>query len=149
MSYRATTGDAPAGVNGGFAPGRTIRLAAIDQGDGLSHTAAFSERRIGAGRFAEYWVTRPEGDERQVDSGFSWAEPSWRSTLYNHATLPFAGPSTVSPDGVTATMSASSAHGDGVNVLLFDGGVRTIRPTIAPAVWRALATTHGPASELP
>ncbi len=149
VSYRATTGDDEAGSNGGFAPGRIIKLAAIDMGDGLSYTAAFSERLIGPGRFSEYWVVRPEDRIHRIDSGYSWAEPSWRSTLYNHATVPFAGPSTVTAAGTSAQMSASSAHANGVNVLLFDGSVRTIRPTISPPLWRALATTHSAAQESP
>ena len=47
ISYRATTGDSAAGDNGLFAPGRVITLADVDAADGLSYTAAFSERMVG------------------------------------------------------------------------------------------------------
>ena len=39
-------------------------------------------------------------------------------------------------------MGASSSHAEGVNVLIFDGSVRTIRPTMTLPLWKALATTH-------
>ena len=77
----------------------------------------------------------------KFDAGWSWAEASWRSSLYNHALPPGASPSCVSRDGASALTGASSVHPGGVNVLTFDGGVRTVSPTVAPAVWRALATT--------
>ena len=52
ISYRATTGDTPRGENGAFAPGRQVRLADVEAGDGLSYTAAFAERLVGDGRKA-------------------------------------------------------------------------------------------------
>jgi prepilin-type processing-associated H-X9-DG protein len=39
-------------------------------------------------------------------------------------------------------MGASSGHVRGVNVLLFDGSVRTVTPGIDLAVWKSLATTQ-------
>src|SRR5262249_19322937 len=47
VSYRAATGDGHRGDNGAFAPGRSWSLAAVEARDGLSFTAAFSERLVG------------------------------------------------------------------------------------------------------
>ena len=73
----------------------------------------------------------------------------WRSTLYNHALTPDAGPSCIADDGRSAFMGASSGHVDRVNVLIFDGGVRIFTPRVDPKVWRAWATTHTPATTPP
>ena len=78
------------------------------------------------------------------NSGGSWVESTWAATLYNHAIPPNATASCISEEGVTALLSASSAHAGGVNVLYLDGSVRTTRPTIAREVWKSLATTHSP-----
>ena len=165
ISYRATTGDTPDGSNGGFAPGRTVRLNEIEAGDGLSFTAAFSERLIGTRNPSRHapgdylLVSRPVDDrgcpvvassQWRGDAGASWAEASWRSTLYNHVLTPGAVPSCIAADGLTARMGASSGHAGGVNVLIFDGSVRTVSPTVAPQVWKALATTQSiPPSDIP
>ncbi len=159
VSYRSTGGDAPSGTNGGFAPGRKLRLAEVEEGDGLGYTAAFSERRLGSGQESN---PRPDryrsangtvGDEGcsdttagiwKDDAGYSWVEASWRSTLYNHVFAPNSFADCVSADGVTAAMGASSAHASGVNVLMFDGSVRTISPTMSLPLWKALGTTHSP-----
>ena len=53
ISYRATTGSSPPGDDGAFAPGRSIRLKDIEAADGLSFTAAFSERLVGDNRPTE------------------------------------------------------------------------------------------------
>lgn len=152
ISYRATAGDDPSGTNGGFAPGRRMTLAEIDAGDGRSYTAGFSERLLGGGR---------DGDPRpnnyrwtpsatwKGDAGSSWAEASWRSTLYNHVLTPNAGPSSIAEDGASAEMGVSSGHVRGVNVLLFDGGLRIVTPSINPSLWKALGTTHGAPSVSP
>ena len=161
VSYRATAGDSPLGGTGAFAPGRSIRLAEIEDGDGRSFTAAFSERLLGRnvrGPMDYMVVDGPLTGDRcpssaearwRGDAGASWAEASWRSTLYNHALTPNAAPSCVADDGSSAFMGASSGHVGGVNVLIFDGSVRTVSPTVAPPVWKALATTHSPAPPPP
>ncbi len=151
ISYRACAGDDPSGTNGGFALGRRMTLAEIEAGDGRAFTAAFSERLLGSAR---------EGDPRpnnyrltpsatwKGDAGRSWSEASWRSTLYQHGLAPNSPSSTIAEDGATAEMGASSGHVRGVNVLLFDGSVRTVTPTIAPAIWKALGTSHGTPSDM-
>jgi prepilin-type processing-associated H-X9-DG protein len=164
ISYRATTGDLISGATGAFAPGRVVRLSDIEAGDGLSFTAAFSERLIGRGpdhaeALSGYRRTpgplAPSGcppappSSGIGDAGASWAEGSWRSSLYNHTLTPNGAPSCVSADGREARMGASSGHAGGVNVLTFDGGVRTVSPTVSPPIWNALATTHTPTADSP
>src|SRR5437763_11362033 len=83
------------------------------------------------------------------DAGSSWAEASWRSTLYNHALTPNAATSCITSDGASALMGASSGHLAGVNVLIFDGSVRTVSPTINPEIWKALATTQSDSGTAP
>jgi hypothetical protein len=156
ISYRASTGDVPEGRNGAFAPGRILKLDDIEAGDGRSHTAAFSERLTGSGSSgvvsSENYALVPaplDGtacpaaplDRWRGDAGRSWVEPGWRSTLYNHALPPGATPSCIADDGRAAFMGASSGHLPGVNVLTCDGSVRTVTRTIAPPIWKALATT--------
>jgi hypothetical protein len=155
VSYRATTGDRPDGHNGAFAPGRRLRLTDVENGDGRAYTAAFSERLLGNGRDGDRSavnyavVPGPLGEAGcptgvagrwRGDAGSSWAEVGWRSTLYNHALTPNAAPSCVAGDGASAFMGASSGHVPGVNVLIFDGSVRTVTTGVAPPVWKALAT---------
>ncbi len=164
VSYRATTGDQSDGRNGGFAPGRTLRLVEIEEGDGQSFTAAFSERLLGTGQsghpaMANYMMLSNSINERPCptgpsatwrgDAGMSWAEVSWRSTLYNHTLTPGASPSCVSTNGLTALIGASSGHIGGANVLMFDGSVRTVSPSIDPNIWKGMATTHASPSNPP
>jgi prepilin-type processing-associated H-X9-DG protein len=158
VSYRATAGDRPDGMTGGFAPARTSRLDEIEAHDGRSFTAAFSERLLGTHQDGDprpvnyLLVAGPVGDQGcpagapggwRGDAGSSWAEASWRSTLYNHSVRPAAAVSCVAADGVTAGIGVSSGHVGGVNVLHFDGSVRTIRTTVDPQVWKGLSTTLG------
>ena len=158
VSYRATTGDRPGGETGGFAPGVRRTLSEIEYGDGKAFTASFSERLIGTGRDGEadqvnYGKVADQLSEEGCpaagamrwfgNAGSSWAEIGWRSTLYNHVARPNAAPSCMTDDETAAYIGASSGHLGGVNVLLFDGSVRTVTPTIDPQVWKALATIKG------
>ena len=158
ISYRATTGDQPAGVNGAFAPGTTTRMSDIENGDGRGYTAAFAERLVGNKRPDDrapvnYLICGPVIDSRcpeEVDpkwfgdAGSSWSEIGWRSTLYNHTMTPNGSPSCIARDSRTALIGASSGHLQGVNVLMFDGSVRTVSPGIESRVWKAMATTATP-----
>jgi hypothetical protein len=160
ISYRAVTGDSPRGDNGAFAPGRTISLAAIEARDGLSYTAAFSERLVGDNRGGHparhnYQVIPPpvpvggcpESADPSVwrgDAGSSWSWCDYRSTLYTHALRPQESPSCLAHDGRTAAMGASSGHLRGVHLLLCDGSVTLIRPSIDRHIWREYANV-GPA----
>lgn len=155
VSYRATTGDAPDGRNGAFAPGRRINLGRVEATDGAGFTAAFSERLVGDNRpghraAENYAITGsplpdsgcPEAAPSawRGDAGSSWVDGDWRSTLYNHALTPNARPSCIADDRRAAFMGASSGHVDGVNVLVLDGSVRTFTPQVDRKVWREWAT---------
>lgn len=160
VSYRAATGDSPRGDNGPFAPGRIWSLAAIEQRDGASYTAAFSERLVGAGDAASesvrsYWIAAgpltgsgcPAASgpsDLRNDAGASWVAADYRSTLYNHALTPGASPSCIAANGRTAFMGASSGHVRGVHLLRLDGSVTVIAPTIAPKIWREYAAISPP-----
>lgn len=156
VSYRAVTGDTPRGDTGAFAPGHPWSLAGVEARDGLSYTAAFSERLVGKGELAIEGLTSyrivpgPVSDAGcpppanasliREDAGSSWIASSYRSTLYNHALPPNGRPSCVASDGGTANMGASSGHVRGVNLLRLDGSVGIVVPTIDSRVWRGLAT---------
>jgi len=163
VSYRATTGDSSAGDNGAFAPGRVKRLRDVEAADGLSFTAAFSERLVGDNQpshqaLCNYRIVSgplagpgcpsgsPDSDWRG-DAGWSWTWSDYRSTLYNHALPPCAHPSCLTEDGQTALMGASSGHVRGLNMLFLDGSVTVVRPTINPQVWREFARINPPERE--
>jgi hypothetical protein len=158
ISYRAVTGADELGSDGAFAPGRRISLSQVELGDGSSFTAAFSERQVGdnaddhlaTGNHAV--VTGPlprEGcsllylkDRRarwRGNAGSSWRSADYVSTLYNHGLQPGAPFSCVAADGGTAFMGASSGHVRGVNLLMLDGTVKLVSPTIDPKVWKEFA----------
>jgi prepilin-type processing-associated H-X9-DG protein len=155
VSYRAATGDAPEGGNGAFAPGRRIGIAQIEATDGSSYTAAFAERLLGDGRrdhpaASNYALAAGMTPGTSCppaplaawrgDAGASWVASDWQSALYNHALRPGVGPSCIAGSGGWAFMGASSGHAAGVNVLFFDGTVRTFTLTIEPRIWREWAT---------
>ncbi len=158
MSYRGTTGDDPRGTSGAFAPGRRISLADVEKRDGTSFTAAFCERLVGdnvAGKIAPWNYAVVDGPlppqgctlaslettraRWHGDAGSSWWLADYRSTLYNHALPPNAAISCVSSRGETAFMGASSGHVKGVNLLMLDGSVKLVVPTIEPRVWKEFA----------
>ena len=156
INYRAVTGDGLRGANGAFAPGPSRSLVEIEALDGLSYTAAFSERLVGDNRTAHpapinYQVLPaplPSGGCPTLsgpsvwrgDAGSSWTWAGYRSTLYNHTLPPNGHPSGIATDGRSAYIGASSGHVGGVNLLLLDGSVTVIRPSINPKVWRDYAT---------
>ena len=166
VSYRASTGDSHLGDNGAFTPGRSWSLGAIEARDGLSYTAAFSERLVGRGgegteELASFRIDpsplpvggcpTPSGASGlRGDAGSSWIASDYRSTLYNHALPPNGRPSCIADDGRTAYMGASSGHVRGINLLRLDGSVSLIVPTIAPKVWRELAAiSEAPGDQSP
>jgi prepilin-type processing-associated H-X9-DG protein len=155
ISYRAATGDSPAGDNGAFAPGRSVALAAIEADDGLSYTAGFSERLVGNNQngvasLAAYQLVpdrvSPSGcppatdaSRWRGDAGLSWRVCDYRSTLYHHGLLPGGEPSCIAMDGQTSFMGASSGHTRGINVLMLDGSVSLVVPTVDDKVWKEFA----------
>ncbi len=164
LSYRADAGDTPDGRHGPFEPGRVLNGAAIEASHGLSYTSGFAERLVGTGLdgrlgLANYAASAgpvgsggcidPPATLRRGDAGSNWGEPGWRSALYNHVLTPGAAGSCLAEDGWTAAMGISSAHPNRVNVLLMDGSLRGVTPTIDPKVWRALGTVEAEASTGP
>lgn len=162
VSYRAATGGSHLGNDGPFAPGRKWSLAAVEARDGLSYTAAFSERLVGSGEdgpetLASYRVVKAplsdtgcsaasDASAVRNDAGSSWCASEYRSTLYNHAMPPDGRPSCIADDGQAAFMGASSGHVRGINLLRLDGSVTLTPRTIAPTIWRDLASITQPPS---
>ncbi len=154
-SYRANTGDSPSGFGGPFEPGRMMTSGEIERGDGLSFTAGYAERLVGDGRdkisaIRNYGITPgpittlkcpeiPE-DRWKGDAGSDWSGATWRSTLYQHTLSPNAPRSCIADDGLSALMGPSSSHPDRINLLMMDGSVKGVTPTIDPKVWQAMGT---------
>lgn len=141
--------------------------------DGLSHTAAYSERPRGTGSGTQLDPARDFGDlmamnycnSRSADyallccqvagtrgfpasrqAGFTWFYGDYGCTSYNHAQEPNGR----IPDAVMVTSSsefgivtARSFHPGSVNVLMGDGSVRSATNSTARSVWRALGTRNG------
>jgi prepilin-type processing-associated H-X9-DG protein len=167
ISYRGTTGGDHLGRDGVFAPGRRIGLRDVEWTDGASYTAAFAERLVGDGIEDHFtpWnyaamdaplpaegcnllLLKDRGARWHGDAGSSWVPADYRSTLYNHGLLPNAQISCLADDGRTAFMGASSGHVRGVNLLMVDGSVKIVVPTVARSVWTefaAIATNPPPA----
>lgn len=164
VSYRATTGDDPEGLTGGFAFGRRRTLQEIEEADGVSYTAAFSERLVGNGRAeqaAENYAlvdgpvaesgcfADPDaaaGADWRGDAGSSWNRAGWRSTLYSHAMLPGSKISCLARDGRTALIGASSGHTAGIHLLMFDGAVKRVVRSVDPKIWHDYGTVGAPSA---
>jgi hypothetical protein len=155
VNYRASTGSTADGLGGAFELGATTKLGVVEEKDGISYTAAYSERLIGdagpamrpsprAMQFVPAALTStscPGGPGAWLtEGGASWWKSNWASTLYNHALTPNADPSCLSANGSTGLVGASSEHVEGVNVLLLDGSVKSYGTRVAPEIWRRLGT---------
>ena len=144
--------------------------SARDVVDGLSHTAAYSEKPRGDPRRREFvGFVDPLIDPLNVDppaqflfehcarqpigftnyrtsTGINWLVGGLTQTCYNHMEVP-NGPV---PDCLKLGYSAGkvrstarSYHAPGANVALVDGSVRFVAATIHLATWKALATRGG------
>jgi prepilin-type N-terminal cleavage/methylation domain-containing protein/prepilin-type processing-associated H-X9-DG protein len=155
--------------DGGFfpdwpTPQKGFKTAAIK--DGLSNTAAFSEHIMGD--FSNS-ISTPDGDtykpgtypanadaamaqcysiditdlkyQGNSNAGGPWMSDGHTQTRYYHI-VPPGGRSCMFPPSRIAT-SANSGHTNSVNVLLFDGSVRSVSYGIDLATWRALGTRAG------
>ncbi len=167
-NYRACNGSTWSGRGGDgmFGQVSVTRFASIT--DGLSNTAAFSERIKGTGdptvldRLADLYANpgawTPDTFRQwcaslsdaqaltlyhDVDGGQNWLEGNMNWTRYNHM-LPPGHPSC--KNGLTwngVAMTATSQHSAGVNVLMGDGSTRSVKWSVDANVWSALATIAG------
>ena len=148
ISYRATSGDSPAGDNGPFAIDRVIRLRdAGSPAPGSSYTAASpngwwviinrvkprSTTRCIPGPLAAQGTRRP----RMLPSGAAMLARTGigptTDTRFTITRLPLTSISScLSIDGKTAFMGASSGHLRGINLLLLDGNVTVVTRGIEP-----------------
>jgi prepilin-type N-terminal cleavage/methylation domain-containing protein len=173
-NYRGNTGVGPEGnsgveypdsANGLFPEVEFVTMARVP--DGLSHTAAFSERIRGSGIEAspiperDYFsmpASVPTADRllaacraassrnRFVYGGRWWFWSGRERTLYNHAQVPNGR----IPDCLAFAMrpasgmaTARSWHPGGVNVLMGDNSLRFVSEPIDRAVWRGLGSRNG------
>lgn len=176
-SYRASTGEGPhlrlteeyPDSGNGLFPERG-NVSPSDVADGLSHTAAFSERNLGSGRLDSpspdrdctnaailWWRTADDilkvsriaarrGNFCFANAGEHWFW-GWRaSTLYTHTQEPNGRvpDGIVQPDKpIVGMVTARSQHPGGVNLLMGDGSTRFVTESISRAVWRGLGTRSG------
>ena len=175
-SYRGNTGvgsdthtypEYPDSGNGIFPEGELVPAGSVP--DGLSNTAAFSERVCGSGRVGSPDPSRDcfalFGSPGRADSlvkacrlaankdnasftasGRWWFWKGRERTLYCHAQAPNGEvPDCIHPSSITATgmVTARSDHPGGVNLALADGSVRFVSESISVATWRALGTRNG------
>jgi len=130
------------------------RVRFADLRDGSSHTAACSERTLGAGL---YILELGNGVDVSIGSCGSRGTGGWYSqrsakwilgnygnTLYNH----FYAPNALEWDCMNQAqqkgfMAARSNHPGGVQLLCCDGSTRFVADAINLAIWRGLATRSG------
>ncbi len=154
--------------NGFFLEGELTRPSYVT--DGLSHTAAFSERLRGSGRIGypvperDFWAmypdvatadelllgcqvaARPGATATYLLSGNRWFWYGRDRTLYTHTQQPNGRipdcilPGAIGPPGMA---TARSWHQGGVNLLMGDGSVRSVEEGINLSVWRGLGTRNG------
>ncbi|QDT28351.1 Type II secretion system protein G precursor [Gimesia panareensis] len=153
--------------NGMFGQSSAVRVGHIT--DGLSNTAAYSERILGddddsatdmesdlfglaapwtEDSFRSWCVNLTESEASTLSNtdsngGMTWLEGNMNFTRYNHFL----------PPGTTAckadltwngnSMPANSRHGSVVNVVMADGSVRSVSYNIDASVWNAMGSTSG------
>lgn len=176
-NYRGNTGVGPFGStnllhpdsgNGLFPDYSFVPTSFVP--DGLSHTAAFSERVRGSGQpgrpspeqdvFGAYSAktmftadqtlsicraSAYSGASTFTGSGAWWFWFGRERTLYCHAQVPNGTTPDCLQEGLPSfgMSTARSRHPGGVNVLMGDGSVRFVVETINQAVWRGLGTRNG------
>lgn len=175
-NYRANVGvgpdvltipENPDSANGFFPDLEMTSAARIP--DGLSHTAAFSERLRGSGRGddpvpeRDFWsgqsVFRTADQTLQgcrisarpyvntlASGGFWWFWLGREQTYYTHTQVPNGRV----PDCLLSNSrpgigmaTARSLHPGGVNVLMGDGSTRFTLESVSQEVWRGLGTRNG------
>lgn len=135
--------------------------------DGLSNTAAFSERCKGdwsnalatdrsdlfnpkgvspttrdeAMNFCQAIDPNDLSNQWRSDFGGYWLQ-GWHMTLYSHVSRP-NGRACAFPQNNTQTMAANSGHVQGVNVAMCDASVRYVLSRVDVELWRAAGTRSG------
>jgi prepilin-type processing-associated H-X9-DG protein len=146
-------------------------LSAQSFPDGLSHTAAYSERLRGTGggdqivpsrdfgeilvlpycigRDADYAlkccrIASKENFPADRKAGYTWFFGDFECTAYNHAQEPNGRiPDSIAVGTWLGIVTARSLHPRGVNCLMADGSLRFIQDSIQRHVWRGLGTRNG------
>ncbi len=163
-----TTAEYPDSGNGIFPEIGPVRMSQVT--DGLSHTAAVSERVRGSDRPGSLnpdrdiyqmppvvftaddllkgcsVAARPDNHYGSVASGKNWFWTGRDQTLYNHAQTPNGRIPDCAYGGALPMQDMSTArsrHLGGVNLLMGDGSTRFASETMALPVWRALGTRNG------
>lgn len=159
----------PDSGNGIFPDGGLVAPAYVV--DGLSHTAAMSERVRGTGQPVMPSPTRDAyikqagfpfktaadsleacrasafpGAPAFTDSGRWWFWAGRERTLYNHAQTPNGQvPDCLIPLAIPSfgMATARSYHPGGANVMMGDGSVRFSGTSIALPIWRGFGTRNG------
>ncbi|HEY2159245.1 MAG TPA: DUF1559 domain-containing protein [Isosphaeraceae bacterium] len=170
-NYRSCNGGSWSGRLGDGMFGQGSRIRPADVRDGLSNTAAMSERVRGhddwtrpdfdadlfrlpapwtEDAFRDWCATLTDAEAAALprnpessNSGMNWLEGNMTWTRYNHVVPPG---SKTCVNGLTwngVAMTANSRHGKTAGLLLGDGSVRSVKDTVTPAVWRALGTIAG------
>jgi len=168
VNYRSCNGSTWSARAGDGMFGQSTWIGPADIRDGLSNTAAMSERirghddyqkvdvtsdqfRVAApwteATFTEWCTDLTDAEAKALPkhysnatAGLTWLEGNMSWTRYNHVLTP--GHKTC-VNGVTwngTAMTAGSRHDRGVGLLLGDGSVRLVKETVSPPVWRALGT---------
>jgi hypothetical protein len=156
----------PDSNNGLFPELGFVRAAYVP--DGLSHTAAFSERLRGSANVPvpnrDFWqstgfvgtaddqlkacriVARPDAAGVFTAAGDHWFWSGRERTLYSHTQVPNG----LVPDCLdlhvltgVGMATARSWHPRCVNVLMGDGACRPVGSSISQAVWRGFGTRNG------
>jgi prepilin-type N-terminal cleavage/methylation domain-containing protein/prepilin-type processing-associated H-X9-DG protein len=169
-NYRSCNGNTWAGRKGNGMFGQITRTRFRDVHDGLSNTAAFSERIRGDDDddlvdmnsdvfgFAAPGTTEESfrswceelTDElaatlilHDSNSGHTWLEGNMTWTRYNHFMPPGRQSCKLFLTWEGVAMTANSRHKSGVNLLLGDGSVRFVSYSIDSHVWKALGSIAG------
>jgi prepilin-type processing-associated H-X9-DG protein len=165
-NYRSCTGNSWEGrkSNGAFGQNSATRISDIT--DGLSNTAAFSERIRGDDDKASIdldgdlfglpapwtktafisWCRKLTPDDalmcpvQDVNGGMTWLEGNMNWTRYNHVLTPGHASCKTDLTWNGVAMSANSRHGRSVHLLLCDGSVRASGYDVDEAIWRAIAS---------
>lgn len=145
---------------------RNSRTGPKDVTDGLSHTAAFSERVMGDGsnsvsteisdtyqpgtypanadqavRDCNAIDIRDLAHQRFSDVGMPWIRAYHSTTIYYHVNTP-NGRSCMFPPGLIMT-TASSHHPGGVNLVMCDSSARFVSENVDVQTWRAAGSRNG------